>query len=149
MFCVVNITTNTDIFYKANWYFPNIYIFCFISGEIQHIIFGKVSYINTKNSKTKLYHACSEALFFLNFSVKERQTYLSLGTDIYPKSLMRKPHKENQHDCFFSFLLSSENSLTIRCSTSRRIFLIITFKKYIGVRQASSHYLMNLNLQLI
>ena len=67
---------------------------------------------------------------------------------------MRKPHKENQHDCFlFLFYFSTENSLTIRCSTSRRIFLIITFKKiYRGEASkfSLSHefkFAVNLNIQ--
>ena len=67
------VTSNADVFYKPNWYFPNKnyrtdILFCLISGDIQHSILRKVSYLNkTKGlNKTSLY--TDFVLFFFSFS---------------------------------------------------------------------------------
>ena len=69
------VTSNADVFYKPNWYFPNKnyrtdILFCLISGDIQHSILRKVSYLNkTKRlNKTSLY--TDFVLFFFSFFLK-------------------------------------------------------------------------------
>ena len=78
------VTSNADVFYKPNWYFPNKncrtdILFCLISGDIQHSILRKVSYLNkTKGlNKTSLY--TDFVLFFFSFSSKTSANDIDRG----------------------------------------------------------------------